>query len=83
MKYYRVKPEFDNVQQLKRKRHYMLKPGIWIGNELYTACELNRLENKGVIINNEIFDIVEIKKTETYFFFGARFANDTGATVPF
>ena len=83
MKYYRVKPEFDNMPQKKRKSHYMLKPGIWIGNELYTPCELNRLEKKGIIIQDEIFQLVEIKKTETYWFFGARFSNDTGVTLPF
>lgn len=83
MKYYRVKPEYDNVPQLKRKSHYLLKPGIWIGNELYTPGELNRLEKKGIIIKDEIFDMVEIKKTETYFFFGARFSNNTGVTLPF
>lgn len=83
MLYYRVKPEFDNKPQRKLKKHYMLKPGIWIGNELYTPCELNQLEKKGIIVPENIFEKVEIKKTETYWFFGARFSNHTGVPLPF
>jgi hypothetical protein len=83
MKYYRVKPEFDNKPQTKRKNHYRLHVGIWIANELYTACELNHMEKRGIIIPDEIFEHVEINRNNTYWFFGARFSNDTGVTVPF
>lgn len=83
MLYYRVKPEHDNAPQMKKRRHYRLKTGVWIGNELYTPCELNRLEKRGIIVNDEIFIPVEIPRNKTYWFFGARFSNDTGVTLPF
>lgn len=83
MLYYRVKPEFDNKPQTKRKSHYRLRIGIWIGNELYTPCELNRMEKRGFIVPDELFELVEINRNKTYFFFGARFSNDTGVKLPF
>ena len=38
MKYYRIKPEYDNTRLLKRTFD-----GILIGNELYTVKEWERL----------------------------------------
>lgn len=73
MIFYRVKQEYDNTPQTKSKRWLRIHCDIWIGNELYTGCELDRMEKRGIMIPEQIFEKVEIKKTETYFFFGARF----------
>ena len=84
MKYYRVKPEFDNY---KMSKHY----DIFIGNELFTEKELEKVKIKYANRNNmgrsvlsisaadekslmARFDIIEIPKTKTYWMFGARFA---------
>ena len=85
MTYYRVKPEFDNKPRYKRKyKHLKLyNDGIWVGNELYTPGEMDRMKKNNVIISEKYFTRVEIKKTETYWFFGARFSNDTGVDIPF
>ncbi len=83
MKYYRVKPEFDNY---KMSKHY----DIFIGNELYTEKELEKVKIKYANRNNitrsimsisvadekillSRFDIVEIPKNKIYWMFGARF----------
>ena len=83
MKYYRVKPEFDNY---KMSKHY----DIFIGNELYTEKELEKVKIKYANRNNitrsimsisasdetilmSRLDIVEIPKSKTYWMFGARF----------
>lgn len=76
MVYYKVKKEYDNRQKInvnywKTRRNY--KYDIWIGGELYTPGEITRLRDRGIKIIESYFDIVEIPKTETYFFFGARF----------
>lgn len=76
MIFYRVKQEYDNKPQTKRKNRILRYCGIWIGNELYTGCELDRMEKRGIMIPEQIFEKVEIKKTETYFFFGARFLKE-------
>ena len=68
MKFYRVKPEYDNYRAVSngtgRGRFDIL-----VGNELYTEKERNRLANR-----DQCFDVVEVKKNQTYWFFGARFA---------
>jgi hypothetical protein len=61
MKYYKVKPEYD--QRRKPGKKY----DIYIENELYTPAELRRQE-----LNPAYMDIVEIPKNRTYHFFGAR-----------
>lgn len=60
MKYYRVKPEYDNRR----------KPDgdIYIKNELYTPKEV---ENQK--LNIEFMEVVDISKKSIYWFFGARF----------
>ena len=70
MKYYKVKPEYDNVIVSK-------KNDILIANELYTVKELRKLEKK---LEGKarakfylMFDPVEISKRQIYWFFGARF----------
>jgi hypothetical protein len=84
MKYYRVKPQYDNY---KLSRSFE----ILVGTELFTAKEwekacikwanrntLHRGENKTVTpaikqAFSRMFDIVEVSKNKTYWFFGARF----------
>ena len=80
MKYFRVKKEYDNKPKLNKyyyKTRYHYKYDIWIGGELYTALELNRIEKSGIPVNMTYFEEIEIPKTKTYFFFGARFSDFT------
>jgi hypothetical protein len=81
MKYYRVKPEYDNLRKYNGKK--VLFDGIWIASELYTQKELEKLTKAGFTVLYKYFDPVEISKKQTYFFFGARFSNDTGVILPF
>lgn len=84
MKYYRVKPQYDNY---KLSRSFE----ILVGTELFTVKEwekacikwanrntLRRGENKAVTpavkqAFSRMFDIVEVSKNKTYWFFGTRF----------
>lgn len=75
MRYYRVKPEYDQKQRI-RNHQYKIKrkpDGIFVANELYTAGELDKFyltleeEQKG-------FEPVVIPKNKVYWFFGCRFA---------
>lgn len=84
MKYYRVKPQYDNYKLSKSFE-------ILVGKELFTVKEwekacikwanrntLRRGESKTVTpavkqAFSRMFDIVEIPKNKTYWFFGARF----------
>ena len=75
MKYYRVKPEYDNKRLLKFHRGGGLEfDGILVGKELYTVKEWVKLCNThlmGDLLN--AVEEVEIKKSRVYWFFGARF----------
>ena len=77
MKYYKVRPEFDN-KQVARNGYYL------VGNELYTPAELRKLENQYVQYSltppnfSRMFEEVEVSKRSVYFFFGARFSPTTG-----
>lgn len=77
MKYYRVRPEFDN-KQVACDGYYL------VGNELYTPAELRGLETryKAYYRNpmnfSRMFEEVEVSKRTVYFFFGARFSPTTG-----
>lgn len=67
MKYYKVKPEFDQKQRFSKSgKSY----SIFIANELYTERELEKIG----ALHLPYFDIVNIPKQKIYFFFGARFA---------
>jgi hypothetical protein len=66
MKYYRVKPEYDNKTQYSKRGKYA---GIYVGNELYTEKEVERRH-----LNPGYMELVEVSKKKTYWFFGARFA---------
>ena len=86
MKYYRVFKKFDGVQILKTNRWGRLYVDReLIGNELYTPAELRKILNgatlRGPGVGNctQVFEPVEIKKTEIYWFFGARFGGGKGA----
>ena len=78
MKYYRVKPEYDNI-------HYSLDYDCLIGNELFTEKEFYDVEqaflrkclnrNSASEKFRKMFDVVNINKNDTYFFFGARFCD--------
>lgn len=71
MKYYRVKPQYDNKTRYTwNKHHHGIPNGIIIGNELYTPCEFKKLA-----MCPAWFDAVEISKRAVYSFFGARFEN--------
>ncbi|SCJ99954.1 Uncharacterised protein [uncultured Eubacterium sp.] len=70
MKYYRVKPQYDNKVRYKWNNHGQGVPdSILIANELYTPKEFERLANCPAW-----FELVEIPKSKIYFCFGARFA---------
>lgn len=86
MKFYRVRPEYDNVKLSKSWE-------ILVGSELLTPAEYNKALRKYANRNNmsrvseeptdsdhvsfgSKFDIVDVKKNQTYWFFGARFAKE-------
>lgn len=60
-----------------------------VGNELYTIKEFEKIRNGFIAMGrnqetlNDKFDFVNVSKKKVYFFFGARFSNNTGVTVPF
>lgn len=87
MKYYRVLPKFDGVQVLKMKRHGLTVDRELVRNELYTDAELKKLLNgadlrgRGVRDGVQVFEAVDVPKTETYWMFGARFAVGCGYTA--
>jgi hypothetical protein len=65
MKYYRVREMYDQFPQNPRIRD----GNILVANELYTEREFNKLP----FVYAGAFEIVEIPKNRTYWFFGARF----------
>ena len=80
MLYYRVKPENDNKNRYKFRRGGGLEiDGIFVENELYTPKEISKYLG-GV----SMCDPVHVSKKQVWFFFGARFSNETGGvTLPF
>lgn len=70
MRYYKVKPEYDNKACYTwNNKKQGVQDGILIANELYTPGEFRRIANCPAW-----FDIVEVSKRKIYFFFGVRFA---------
>lgn len=65
MTYYRVKQSYDQAPKNPRYRD----GNVFIAGELYTARELDKLP----FIYAGAFEKVEIPRTKTYWFFGARF----------
>lgn len=76
MKYYRVKPEYDNSPKYVRCNGKVVKNGILVGNELLTPGERNKIVN-----NDQFFEEISIPRYETYWFFGARFEYGKGPTT--
>lgn len=71
MKYYRVPKEMDNKTRYSydsKKLGRLKADGIFVGNELYTEKEAQKYFGALVWL-----DPVEISKSKTYSFFGARF----------
>ena len=66
MIYYRVKKEYDQINKNEKKRD----GNIYIGGELYTPGEIRRER-----LNSSYMEKIEIKKTATFWMFGARFVN--------
>ena len=61
MLYFKVKPEYDNYRKTKIP--------ILVGNELLTKAEKERYN-----VPDKAVTQVQVKKTEIYWFFGARFS---------
>lgn len=72
MLYYRVKPEYDNARLLNRATRAFDR--ILIGNELYTEKEWERLVLR-YHVSLIVCEPVQVNRRNTYFFFGARFAD--------
>ena len=84
MKYYRVKQQYDNCK-LSKSFEILVGTELFTVKEWEKACikwanrnTLRRGENKSVTpaVKQEfsrMFDIVEVSKNKTYWFFGARF----------
>ncbi len=66
MRYYKVKPEYD--QTYKNPRIH--DGNILIGNELYTESERIKMR----FVPDKCFDVVDIPRNKTGFMFGVRFA---------
>ena len=65
MKFYRVKPEYDQTY----KNPHVHDCDILIANELYNEKERSKMK----YVSDRCFDVVDVPKNETYFCFGARF----------
>jgi hypothetical protein len=79
MLYYRVKPDMDNRKKYVyiRGSNQKIKPdGILVANELYTPGERKQIANA-----DKFFEKVEISQRKTYWFFGARFSDETGVVI--
>jgi hypothetical protein len=68
MLFYKVKPEYDNVRFVFKNN----SSGFLVGNELFTPIEAALLPSKLI---DKACDLVNIKKNNTHWFFGARFEN--------
>lgn len=77
MLYYKVRPEYDNKVRYTWNNHGQgVSNSILIANELYTPCEFKKIANCPAW-----FDMVEVKKSNVYFMFGARFEKKEGVTA--
>lgn len=84
MKYYKVKKSADQLQKVMIKNGHYYIDSFFIADELYTENEYKKMTEKYINVtgNENIFDIVEISKKKTYWFFGARFAcSDTSINL--
>ena len=80
MLYLKVKPQYDN--HIKNNKF-----DFFVGNELYTVKEFEKIKkeyHRNVQELNDIFEYVTVSRKKVYFFFGARFSNETGGVaLPF
>ncbi len=77
MTYYRVKPEYDQTPRYRYGRHGgLIHDGIYIGKELWTEKELDREYASHLvgIPRDKLCDRLDLKRSEVFWFFGARFA---------
>ena len=65
MIYYRVRKEYDNFPKNPKIRD----GNILVAEELYTVAEFNKLP----YVYAGAFERIDIPKSQTYVFFGARF----------
>ena len=68
MIYYRVRKEYDNFRQNTR----IHDGNILVGGELFTEKEFNKLP----YVYAGAFERIDIPRNSTYWFFGARFAEE-------
>lgn len=66
MKYYKVKPEYDQTY-INPRIH---DANILVKNELYTEAERKKMK----FVSDKCFEIVDIPRNKTGFFFGVRYA---------
>jgi hypothetical protein len=81
MKYYQVKPEHDQKDKFIYVGHSNLlvkHDGILIGNELYTPRERER-----IAVSDKYFNIIDVPKKYSYYFFGARFNPYSGGMIEY
>lgn len=64
MRYYKVLAKYDNCKVVNNGKY----TGFLVGNELYTEKERQKLN-----VPDNVFEIIEVSKNKTYWFFGARF----------
>lgn len=66
MTYYKVKPEYDQTYVNPR----IHDANILVKNALYTEAERKKMK----FVSDKCFEIVDIPRNKTGFFFGVRFA---------
>lgn len=66
MIYYKVKPKYDQTYKNPRIHN----TNILVKNELYTEAERKKMP----LVPEKCFDVVEIPRRKTGFFFGIRYA---------
>lgn len=78
MLYYKVKKDYGGKTLWRNGKYH----GNLVAHELYTENELNK---RNILLCNHVqfnwFDLVEIPKSKTYWFFGARFSNTSGKLI--
>lgn len=66
MIYYKVKPEYDQTYKNPRIHN----ANILVKNALYTETEQKKMQ----FVPDKCFDVVDIPRSKTGFFFGVRYA---------
>lgn len=77
MTYFRVKPQYDNAPRyVVNRRGQRTRDGIFIGNELLTACERSKIN-----CADAVFERVNISKKNVRISFSARVFSDAEAVT--